>query len=548
MSRKVSTQLWPLGIVFMRRIGGSIGLAVVVGGLMFVPMLLPYLMALIDPNALAVWREGSRIAELIGHTAALLAITLLLVIPLGITTAHLLQSATPRARHFARLLFVVSLATPLVVTTVAWHLVRLGQWSPFARGLFPAAILHALAGLPWVVLIVESGLSSRDPAVNDDARLQAGPMVRTLRVTLPSVRAFIVLAGIWVAAQTASEIVITDMLQVRTFAEEVYTQAVAPSTETADAAESAVARAVSATLPVPLVFGALLLVNLKQVRGQPAQFLRPNDHRESNRLAGFLAIVIALATIGVPTVNLFMRCAATVGGHSAVSCLKVIGTAASENSWLLINSSVAAAATGFGLSFVAGVVASRSVHHPILRALLFTSAALAVATPGPVIGLGVRSAIDFLLSCEEKFGVNWLRGPLYDGPALIPAAWSWLIRGWPLALAVWWPEVARLPRQFGETTRLETDSFWLFLRHESWPALRRPFVVAAGLVAIYCLGEVSASHLVATPGGQSFAHDVFARMHYGITPELAGMCLVLLLLVVAVVVTLHFLMLRLEAR
>ena len=101
MSRKVSTQLWPLGIVFMRRIGGSIGLAVVVGGLMFVPMLLPYLMALIDPNALAVWREGSRIAELIGHTAALLAITLLLVIPLGITTAHLLQSATPRARHFA---------------------------------------------------------------------------------------------------------------------------------------------------------------------------------------------------------------------------------------------------------------------------------------------------------------------------------------------------------------------------------------------------------------------------------------------------------------
>jgi hypothetical protein len=42
------------------------------------------------------------------------------------------------------------------------------------------------------------------------------------------------------------------------------------------------------------------------------------------------------------------------------------------------------------------------------------------------------------------------------------------------------------------------------------------------------LGEVSASRIVATPGSQTFAHDLFTRMHYGITPELAGMSLALL--------------------
>jgi ABC-type spermidine/putrescine transport system permease subunit II len=52
-------------------------------------------------------------------------------------------------------------------------------------------------------------------------------------------------------------------------------------------------------------------------------------------------------------------------------------------------------------------------------------------------------------------------------------------------------------------------------------------------VAVLSLGEVSASKLVETPGSQSFAHDLFNQMHYGVQSRLAALCLVLLLAVTA---------------
>ena len=42
------------------------------------------------------------------------------------------------------------------------------------------------------------------------------------------------------------------------------------------------------------------------------------------------------------------------------------------------------------------------------------------------------------------------------------------------------------------------------------------------------LGELSASKLVETPGSQTFAHEVFTQMHYGVTNDLAALGLVLL--------------------
>ena len=59
--------------------------------------------------------------------------------------------------------------------------------------------------------------------------------------------------------------------------------------------------------------------------------------------------------------------------------------------------------------------------------------------------------------------------------------------------------------------------------------LLAPVCGSAGLaVAILALGEVSAGKLVETPGTQLFAHEVFTLMHYGITNDLAALCLVLL--------------------
>ena len=61
------------------------------------------------------------------------------------------------------------------------------------------------------------------------------------------------------------------------------------------------------------------------------------------------------------------------------------------------------------------------------------------------------------------------------------------------------------------------------------PALRR--VISGSVVTVLALGELSAGKLVATPGGETFAHEVFKRMHYGVTNHLAALCLVLLAMV-----------------
>ena len=47
-------------------------------------------------------------------------------------------------------------------------------------------------------------------------------------MTLPRARGAVLAAAAWVALLTAHEITVTDMTQVRTFAEEVYTQFVLP--------------------------------------------------------------------------------------------------------------------------------------------------------------------------------------------------------------------------------------------------------------------------------------------------------------------------------
>src|SRR5262249_58671991 len=79
-------------------------------------------------------------------------------------------------------------------------------------------------GFPWVVWIVGRGLCWVEPELEEDALLLMRPYRVLLRVTLRRSAAAIGAAALWVALQTATEVTVTDMMQVRTYAEEVYNQ------------------------------------------------------------------------------------------------------------------------------------------------------------------------------------------------------------------------------------------------------------------------------------------------------------------------------------
>ena len=80
-------------------------------------------------------------------------------------------------------------------------------------------------------------------------------------VTLRRSAAAIGAAALWVGLQTATEITITDVMQVRTYAEEVYTQMVAPDASAdGPSQDDMVARAVAAAAPLMLGAAAVLVV------------------------------------------------------------------------------------------------------------------------------------------------------------------------------------------------------------------------------------------------------------------------------------------------
>src|SRR5262249_53492218 len=126
-------------------------------------------------------------------------------------------------------------------------------WKPWAQGLGAAIWVHAVAGLPWVILLVGQGLCWVERELEEDALTAAGPWRVLWAVTLRRSRLAIAAAGLWIGLLAATEITVTDMMQVRTFAEEVYYQFVVGD-------DAGVARALAVSVPLLVLIGALVIV------------------------------------------------------------------------------------------------------------------------------------------------------------------------------------------------------------------------------------------------------------------------------------------------
>jgi ABC-type Fe3+ transport system permease subunit len=163
--------------------------------------------------------------------------------------------------------------------------------------------------------------------------------------------------------------------------------------------------------------------------------------------------------------------------------------------------------------------------------------AIVWALSGPIVGIGLKQMIAHVLDFTgwllpgSRAGYG-LAVALYYGPSPLPAIWADCIRFFPCAIAVLWPVVRLFPQELRDAVRVDGASPWQEFRHLVLP-LSLPTALRAGLaVAILSLGELGAGKLVDTPGSQTFAHEVFAQMHYGVTNDLAALSLVLLAAVV----------------
>jgi iron(III) transport system permease protein len=250
-------------------------------------------------------------------------------------------------------------------------------------------------------------------------------------------------------------------------------------------------------------------------------------------------LILVVAIIGifavVPIGSLIWTLGATGRPEhwSASAAAGYLAVARNNHSRLIAGSLVAAAAAGLtaaALAFVASWLARDSWGARLVLTLLV---ALAWSTAGPVVGSGLKSTIDGLVEVESRFTDGGaVRRLLYDGPSPLPVIWACVLRFFPCAVALLWPAVRLVPRSLTDSTRVDGGAPAVELRHAVWPLTAPAFGRAAVAVGVLSLGELSASKIVATPGdqffGETFAHIVWARMHYGVNNQLAALCLLLL--------------------
>jgi iron(III) transport system permease protein len=391
--------------------------------------------------------------------------------------------------------------------------------------------IHAVAALPWVVWIVGRGLCWVEAELEEDALLVMRPIRVLWLVTLRRSAAAIGASAIWVALQTATEVTVTDMMQVRTYAEEVYNQFV-----TSDRA--LVPRLVAVSTPSVVIAGILILSAAHRwERALPPRATMTGMSKlyklNAFRWPFFFAVVACVSVLVlVPFLSLLWKAglAGSPEQWSFPAFRDALITASQARFGLVLSSVQLAVAAGVVTGVMALMACWLAVGSRAFRLFVLVLMAAAWATPGPVVGVGLKQTIDLLL---RVFPNQRLAVALYYGPSVLPGLWVDVVRFFPCAVAVLWPFVRSLPPELRDAGRVDGARPWQELLYLVLPLTRPALILAALAVTVLSLGELSAGKLVETPGSDTFAHELFSQMHYGTERDVASLCLLLLLPVIA---------------
>ncbi|MCA9237603.1 MAG: hypothetical protein KDA44_19155, partial [Planctomycetales bacterium] len=176
---------------------------------------------------------SARAHGLLANTVRLAAMAAALAVPLGAVLGVALAKAEFPGR---RALFAATLAAvfvPLQVWAAAWQtMLGFDGWTtgggpadPWLDGVRGAAWVHGWAAVPWVALLTAWALSAVERRQEEEALLNASAARVLWRVSLRRAGGGLLAGLLATVTLCAADIAVTDLFRVRTFAEEVYTQA-----------------------------------------------------------------------------------------------------------------------------------------------------------------------------------------------------------------------------------------------------------------------------------------------------------------------------------
>jgi iron(III) transport system permease protein len=320
------------------------------------------------------------------------------------------------------------------------------------------------------------------------------------RVTLPEAAGGLVMIGLLVGFLAATDLTIVDLLRVRTFAVEVYTQ-------------FALARLPSGplltALPIFLILLALLLGGRRRLLRTAAPDLEaaPLPRTRLGRLGPVLAVLAALG--GGAGLFIVMLALARVLGTAAeaLAALRSIAPDLRVTATLSLVSAV--------LIVVLAWPAARGALRPGWTGRILQLGVLALlALPAPVAGVGLIT----LLNQPGPLG------EVYDSPAILVI--GYLVRFWPVGVLLLIPAALRIAQELLDAGRVDGCGPIRLEWSISLPQARPALLAVLLISLILCIGEIGCSILIAPPGWSPVSVRAFTLMHFGVYRDLAVLAIV----------------------
>ena len=493
---------------------------------------------------------GDRLRGLLLNSTLLAGGALLVSVPPGTFLAVAIAKTSLWGRRGLEGCLVVMLFVPLYVQATAWQAavgqggwLQNGGWLTGWRG---AIWIHGVAAIPWVVLFVAATLR-KVPRELEEESLQDVAAWRVLwRVSLQHAAAGIVAAGLWVAVLCFSEIAVTDLFQVRTFAEEIYTAASLGTLDTLSVGEPSIESNELWLGTLSIVFLVAAALTAIWIWVPVADFVSPASDwvwrlRRGRWVFSLVVWGIVAGVVGVPLLGLLGKAGAVVtpsaeGVMQTWSLGKAISLVASspwehrrELGWSVIIGGVASVAAVMGgvlLGWGMRVRGYPSLPTALMLALLL---AIGFAIPGPLLGVWIIGWLN-----HPGDSMLWPLTWCYDHTILAPVLAQFL-RALPLTTLIVGAQFASLPQDVLDSARSDGAGWWRQLTSIAlpwcWPA-----VAAAGCMAmIVAMGDLAATLLVVPPGVSPLSVRIFGLLHYGAEDRVSALCLMLTLVLGGVV-------------
>ncbi|NOZ20105.1 MAG: iron ABC transporter permease [Planctomycetes bacterium] len=434
----------------------------------------------------------------LGVAGVALGVSALLGVPLGFFT---FRTDLP-GRKIILVSLLLAACLPLHVVTGAW--IAVFGLSSRLSSVIGAGWVMGIAYVPFFAAVTGVCFVAVDPILEEQALLDAGRWRVFARVTVPLGAWGVAMAGVFVLVFALSLITVTDILMVRTFAEEVLTQW---SLGAGPKRAAAVSLPAIGLLLVILAGSACVLRRYSgaSVWGAGAVPMRFRLGRAKAPIA-VLVWLLFFAFLIAPLLFLMTR----VGGaRPLVSAYRTAAPELWTSVWLGGISATLCATIALPAAWALDQCRRG-------RYIIAVGVVLLLATPAPLVGAGIVAI----------FNRGGLLGHIYDSPLVV--IFAYVVRVVPFAVLVTLPSVRRIPSEIEDAAVVDGCNWLRRMTHVVFPMSWRGVLLAWLVSFVLSLAETGASFLVMPPGRTTLPIRSLSLLHYGLYSEQAGICLVLL--------------------